>query len=292
MTRVLITGSSGQVGQALIRSAPKNAELLTPSRRECDLSNPEQVRAYLHRLSPSAILHAGAYTAVDKAESEPALAYAVNVSSTAVMAAFAGKVNIPLLYVSTDYVFDGSGQRPHSEEAAVRPLSVYGQTKLAGELVVQCLARRHTILRTSWVFSSDGVNFVKRMLELGRSRESLSIVMDQHGAPTPAAAIADALWNLLKRHTNSQSPPPSLLHFSGKPATTWYDFAHVIFETARTRGYKPPALHAIPTSAYPTPARRPAWAVLDCTAIARLGIAQPDWRQALDELIPQLLTVS
>jgi len=294
MTRVLITGATGQVGRALVQLAPQGMGLLVPSRKECDLANPEQVRSYVEKKKPAAIIHAGAYTAVDKAESEPALAYAVNAASTAALAGYAGKAGIPLLYVSTDYVFPGAilgvGQKPYREDAPVAPLSVYGRTKLAGELAVQSLAPQSTILRTSWVFSEHGTNFVKRMLELGTTRRALSIVNDQHGAPTPANAIAGALWELLARHLSTPAVAlPRILHFSGQPATTWYDFAREIFRIAGGLSYTAPTLTAIPTTSYPTPAQRPLWSVLDCHEIARLGIPQPDWRKAATDAIAKVL---
>lgn len=280
MAKVLITGGSGQVGCALLASLPQGIEAVAPSRSALDLSRPETLEQAVRAIAPDAILHAGAYTAVDKAEDEPSLCWTVNAEATAALARAAAALDIPLLYVSTDYVFSGASGRPYREDDPVLPLSVYGRSKLAGELAVQSLCPKGIILRTSWVFSSEGVNFPLRMLELGRSRPLLRIVADQHGAPTPAASVAETLWQLLENQ-----PISGIYHYSGQPYTTWYDFAVATFAAAATHGYKIPAIEAITTAEYPTKTQRPLDARLDTTKIQILGIPAPDWREALESLI-------
>ena len=283
MAKILITGGSGQVGRALQASVPQGMEVIAPPRSALDLSRPKTLEQAVHALAPEAILHAGAYTAVDKAEDEPGICWTVNAEATTALARVAAALDIPLLYVSTDYVFSGTSSRPYREDDPVLPLSVYGRSKLSGELAVQSLCPKGIILRTSWVFSAEGVNFPLRMLELGRSRPLLRIVADQHGAPTPAASVAETLWKLL------ENPPLSgIYHYSGQSYTTWYDFAVATFAAASAYGYKAPHLEAITTAEYPTNAQRPLDARLNTGKIQALGIPAPDWRGTLTQLLQEL----
>jgi len=304
MTRILITGSTGQVGTALRQhSRAAGFTVLAPHRADLDLADPASIRAAFVRAAPDAVINAGAYTAVDRAESEPDLAHAVNAAAPALLAELCHTAGIPLLHVSTDYVFDGTNTRPWLEEDATGPLGVYGASKLAGEAAIRAACSRHLILRTAWVFSAAGQNFVKTMLRLGQERDRLGIVSDQTGCPTAASDIAGTLWHLTERLLAIPAPTPTpavsaavpetapwgTFHYGGAPAVSWLAFAEAIFTLARQHGLKTPQPEGIPTSAYPTPARRPAWSVLDCAKIqAAFGIPQPDWHTALASVVATL----
>ena len=229
------------------------------------------------------MINAAAWTAVDKAEEAEADAHILNAEAPRVMAEVCASRDIPFLHVSTDYVFDGSGDRGWREDDAPAPLGVYGRTKLAGEEAVRNAAGNWAILRTAWVFSAHGHNFVKTMLRLTESRDRLSIVSDQIGSPTPAADIADALLTMTARMRAGQQG--GTYHFGGVPATSWADFARTVFEDAG----RAVTVEDIPTSAYPTPAVRPLNSRLDCTAIERdFGIAPPNWRRGLRAVLKEL----
>ena len=231
------------------------------------------------------VINAAAYTAVDRAEAEPELAHAVNAAAPGAMARAAAARGLPFLHVSTDYVFDGAPGRPWREHDPTGPLGVYGASKLAGERAVAEAGGPHLILRTAWVFSAHGSNFVKTMLRLGAERDTLSVVDDQRGGPTPAGAIADALLAIAAAFGRGEGVG-GVFHFAGAPAVSWAEFARAIFAA---KGGKAPEVRPIPSSAYPTPARRPLNSVLDCSAIAAAyGLAQPDWRAGLAEVIGEL----
>ncbi|MDO5621706.1 MAG: dTDP-4-dehydrorhamnose reductase [Paracoccus sp. (in: a-proteobacteria)] len=282
MARFLVFGKTGQVAQALQRLLPDAVFL---GRDQADLSDPAACAAMVRDCD--AVLNAAAWTAVDRAEAEPEAARLVNTGAPAAIAAACAAQGLPFVHVSTDYVFDGSGDQPRNESAATGPLGVYGATKLAGEQAVMAAHPRAVILRTSWVFSQDGSNFVKTMLRLGAEREALTIVADQIGGPTPAADIAEAMLTIVRTMLADPARSGGIYHFSGTPDTSWADFARAIF----ARAGLPTQVTDIPTSAYPTPAQRPLNSRLDCTAIARdFDITRPDWRIGLDHVLTALET--
>lgn len=282
MTGVLVFGRSGQVARALARQWPEATFL---GRDAADLDDAAACAEAIRKARPQVVLNAAAWTAVDRAEAEPDAARRVNALAPEAMARACAELGIPFLHVSTDYVFDGSGTAPRAEDAATAPLGVYGATKREGERLVLAAHPRAAILRTAWVFSEDGQNFVKTMLRLGRERTSLRVVADQIGGPTPAEAIAGALIVMAGAMRADPTRPGGIWHFSGAPEVSWADFARAIFARAGLAT----EVEDIPTSAYPTPARRPLNSRLDCGAIARdFGIARPDWRTGLDRVLARL----
>lgn len=280
MRGLLVFGRTGQVARELARRAP---EALFLGREAADLTDPESCAAAIRAHAPAAIINAAAHTAVDRAESEAEAARLVNAAAPAAMARAAAELGVPFLHVSTDYVFDGSGDRPWREDDPTGPLGVYGATKLAGERGVAEAGGQWAVLRTSWVFSAHGANFVRTMLRLGAERDALSIVADQTGGPTPAAAIAEAL--LVMARAMQAGTGGGIYHFSGAPDASWADFAAEIF----ARSGMSVRITPIATADYPTPARRPLNSRLDCTRIERdFGIPRPDWRRGLDEVLAEL----
>lgn len=278
---LLIFGRTGQVAQELARLAP-GAHFA--GRDQADLTDPDACAALIERLRPAAVINAAAYTAVDKAEGDVETATAVNALAPAAMAAACAALGVPFVHISTDYVFDGSGDQPFREADPTGPLGAYGATKLEGEQAILAAGGQWAVLRTSWVFSAHGNNFVKTMRRLGAERDRLTIVADQIGGPTAAADIAAAVLEMA-RQMQADPAKGGIYHFAGAPDVSWADFARDIF--ARS-GLKP-AVEDIPTSAYPTPARRPRNSRLDCTAITRdFGISRPDWRDSLTAVIKEL----
>jgi dTDP-4-dehydrorhamnose reductase len=238
------------------------------------------------------VINAAAYTAVDKAETDQELAYAVNAGGVANLATAAEKMGIPLLHISTDYVFSGDGDKPYTPDDVTAPTGVYGLSKLSGEKQLLQHCSRHLVLRTSWVFGAHGNNFVKTMLRLGQDRDTLSVVADQHGGPTSAGSIADTLWALASIFQREGRLEWGVYHYSGFPACTWYDFADEIFTQAVSLGLleKRPDLHAITTAEYPTPAKRPLWSVLDCQQLTdAYGLLPRNWVQELQPVLQQLV---
>ena len=252
-------------------------------RNEADLLNPAACAAAIAASNASAVINAAAWTAVDKAETEEAAAIVVNGAAPAAMARVAAARGIPFLHISTDYVFDGTGDRPFTPNHPTAPQNAYGRSKLAGEQGVRAAGGPHLILRTSWVVSAHGANFVKTMLRLGAERETLNVVADQIGGPTPAAAIADALLTAAK--SMIQGAPGGTHHFSGSPDTSWAGFARAIMTEANL----PCQINDIPTTEYPTPANRPLNSRLDCSAFtSAFGIPRPDWRLGLKAIVKEL----
>jgi len=281
--RLLIFGQTGQVARELARRMPSGMTATFLSREEADLANPETCASAVATHPADAVINAAAWTAVDKAETDEAAATTVNAESPAAMARACAERGIPFLHISTDYVFDGQGSAPFTPDHPTAPLNAYGRSKLAGETAIRHSGAHHLILRTSWVVSAHGTNFVKTMLRLGAERDSLNVVADQHGAPTPAAAIADALIAAARSMANGA--PSGTHHFAGTPDTTWADFARAIMDGAGLRC----AINDIPSSAFPTPARRPGNSRLDCTAFTRdFGIPRPDWRAGLADILQEL----
>ncbi len=296
---LLVIGSQGQVARALQRLAPHRLPgrpLIAVGRPALDLAATPatlepQIEALLHEHEPALVLNAAAYTAVDRAESEPELAQAVNGTAVGVLARCCAHRQLPLFHLSTDYVFDGGGEQPWRETDPTGPLGVYGASKLAGEHALGEAGGPHLLLRVSWVFGQEGANFVRTMLRLGAQRPALSIVADQIGGPTSAEAIAATWLALAEAAVTDRSPldpkapfPWGTYHFAGTPAVSWFAFATAIFEDAVALGLieQAPTLTPIPTSAYPTPAARPANSRLDGTRFQQaFGLPLPDWRSDL-----------
>jgi dTDP-4-dehydrorhamnose reductase len=288
MTPVLVVGAGGQVGRALCaRDGAGGIAIVGRTRADLDITDPAQVRASLAARPFTAVINAAAYTAVDKAESDAAAAYAINRDGPRNLAIAAAERGIPLLHISTDYVFDGTRDGAYRETDPTEPTGVYGASKLAGEAAVRSAQPRHIILRTSWVYGPSSGNFVATMLRLAAERPELRVVADQRGGPTTAAAIADALLTMVSQLDRGE--PWGTYHFSGAPAVTWHGFAQEIVARAAPRLRQVPKVTPIGTADYPTPARRPANSVLDCTRIERqFGIRQPDWRATLGEIVETL----
>lgn len=289
--RVLITGARGQVGHELLRLAPEGFDAVGQGSIELDIADASAVVREIERLRPQLIINAAAYTAVDKAESEPERAYAVNRDGPANLGRAAEQLGIPVLHISTDYVFSGEAVKAYREDDPTGPTGVYGASKLAGELALADACSRYLILRTSWVFGAHGNNFVKTMLRLGREREQLSVVADQQGCPTSAASIARSLWRLAERYQQEGALRWGTYHYSGTPACSWHAFAQEIFQQAKQAGLLAcqPVVQAISTAQYPTPAKRPAWSVLDCSLLQdAYGIAPADWRVELRAVLAEL----
>jgi len=284
--RIVVTGAKGQVGWELVRRASAcGHEALAWDVDELDIGDAEAVAAALATSGAEIVINAAAYTAVDRAEQEPALAFAVNRDGPAHLAATCARLHIPLLHISTDYVYDGAKRVPYVEEDPTTPLGVYGASKLAGDEVVRQLLSRHLILRVSWVFGIHGHNFVKTILRLAREREELRVVADQYGCPTFAGDIAATLLALAGRVAEMDTNAAwGTYHYCGEPATTWHGFASAIVEQARTR--EPLAVrsvNAITTADYPLPSPRPVNSVLDCAKLTeRFGIRPAPWCLGLE----------
>jgi len=279
--RLLVFGATGQLAVALRASAP---DALFLNRDAADLTAPETCAAAIHAAKPSVVINAAAYTAVDRAEEEEALATVINAAAPGAMARACAEASIPFLQVSTDYVFDGGGQRPWRPEDPTSPLNAYGRSKAAGEAAVRAAGGPHAILRTSWVFSATGRNFVTAMLELARKRDQLNVVDDQIGGPTSARAIGEALLKMAEAMIAGQDG--GTYHFAGAPFVSWKSFAR---ETFACSGQNV-AVSGIPTSQYPTAAQRPLNSRLDCTSLeADFGIRPPDWRAELAAVVEELI---
>jgi dTDP-4-dehydrorhamnose reductase len=277
---VLVTGANGQLGQAIRAAAPGNSDIqfYFAGSAEADVTNTDSLSAIFSTVKPDFCINAAAYTAVDKAESEPEKAYAINATGAANLARVCKEYNTILLHISTDFVFDGSKNTPYNEDDATNPQSVYGRSKLEGELAVQQLLERHYIIRTSWVYSQYGNNFMKTMLRLGNERDSLSVVNDQTGTPTNANDLAGALIAIIKFTANFPNNANfGLYHFSNEGQCSWYDFAKEIFIVNKINI----DLQPITTAQYPTPAKRPVYSVLDKSKIIKVfNITIPAWNHA------------
>ncbi|MCA2011149.1 dTDP-4-dehydrorhamnose reductase [Cereibacter sphaeroides] len=281
---LLIFGTTGQVALELQRIAPEARYL---GRAEADLSEPERCAEAIQTFRPSAVINAAAWTAVDRAEAEEAAALLVNGQAPGAMAEACAALGVPFVHISTDYVFDGTGEDAFKPDDPTGPLGAYGRTKLAGEQAVRAAGGPHAILRTSWVFSAHGNNFLKTMVRLGREREALTVVADQIGGPTPARAIAAAC--LAIAHQLQDDPEKTgTYHFSGAPDVSWADFAREIMTQAGLAC----TIGDIPTSAYPTPAKRPANSRMDCASLSVFGLDRPDWRVAVQEALTDLGAIS
>ena len=294
MKRLLVTGAKGQVGTELQRLAwPDDVALVAIDFAELDLADTACIARFMAAQSFAAVINCAAYTAVDKAESDVVAAWAVNALAPAALAAACARSDIPLVQVSTDYVFSGEKDGLYEVSDPIGPLGVYGASKAAGEQAVRTACRRHAIVRTSWVVSAHGNNFVKTMLRLGAERDSIRVVADQQGAPTSATDLAATLAHVALRLIAEPEIPGGIYHFTGRGHTTWYDFACEIFRQAAQRGGPQPRVEAIATSAYPTPARRPANSRLSTASItAGFGIEPRPWQAALAEILTALIPTS
>ncbi len=291
--RILVTGKEGQVDTSLqqLGDATPGLEIIRIGLPEADLSRPETLEVPVREARPDVIISSAAYTAVDKAESEHDLAEAINAGGPAELARLARALDIPLLHLSTDYVFPGDKDGAYVETDTPGPVSAYGLTKLSGEMAIETATDNHAILRTAWVYSPFGNNFVKTMLRLGETRDELNVVADQHGCPTYAPEIARALVAIARRMVTDPDPAlRGIFHLTGQGETTWAGFAEAIFAGASARGRTPVKVNDIPTSAYPTPARRPANSRLNGEKLfATYGLRLDPWPVSLNNCLDHLV---
>ena len=285
MKKILLTGVTGQVGQELQKTLVPLGEIVSVTRQDIDLTKPELIRSAIAELKPDIIINAAAYTAVDKAETEPKLATAINGVAPTIMAESAQQIGATLVHISTDYVFNGQNYTPYTEEDRPAPLGVYGKSKLMGEEEVRNNCDRHLILRTAWVYGSRGHgNFVKTMLRLGAEREQLRVVSDQIGSPTWSYDIATAITQLVSNSVTGT------YNFSSSGVASWYDFAVAIFSEAKQLGFPLKIKEIVPitTAEYPTPAQRPAYSVLSKVKTSQIiGNYPPHWQQSLKQMLSE-----
>jgi dTDP-4-dehydrorhamnose reductase len=283
--RILITGKNGQVGREFSRLCPSRGDVVSVGRDECDLSNEQSIRDLVRQVKPAVIVNAAAYTAVDLAEKERDLCFAINATAPHVLAQEADRLGALLVHYSTDYVFNGEKKEPYLESDPIDPLSVYGASKAAGEAAIAAAASRYLVLRTSWVYSAHGKNFLRTMLRLGAERSELRVVDDQMGAPTSAAAIATATARLVEQYAMPGAHlSAGIYHMTAGGSTSWCGFARAIFAAGLLNAQ--PRVQAIATSDYPTPAKRPANSVLDNDKFARtFGFRLPPWKDQLEEVL-------
>jgi dTDP-4-dehydrorhamnose reductase len=281
--RLLVFGKTGQVAQELARRAPDNIASQFVSRREADLSDPDACARVIAQADVDAVINAAAWTGVDQAEVEESAATVVNGQAPGAMARACVAANLPFIHISTDYVFDGTGDMPFAPDHPTHPINAYGRSKLASENAIRSSGAHHMILRTSWVVSAHGANFIKTMLRLGAERDALNVVADQIGGPTPAASIADALYSIAGQMLSGKSG--GTYHLSGAPDTSWADFARAIMREAGLSC----DIKDIPTTDYTTPAQRPLNSRLDCSTLKRdFGVERPDWRYELKDTLRDL----
>jgi dTDP-4-dehydrorhamnose reductase len=289
VTRILLTGANGQVGQELQQVLAPNYELIGIGRNRLDFAHPEKIEQLVREIQPAIVINTAAYTAVDKAESEPDLAKMVNGDAPEMLAKAVQAVGAALIHLSTDYVFDGKQGSLYLETHPTQPLSSYGRSKLAGEVAIRLYCDLHFILRTAWVYGAYGKsNFVKTMLRLGAEREEVRVVADQIGSPTWARSIATTIHQLILQLSPELA---GTYHYTNSGVASWYDFAIAIFEEARLLGFPLKIQRVIPitTTDYPTPAHRPAYSVLSCAKItAVLGSSPPHWRICLRQMLAEL----
>lgn len=291
MTAILIIGKNGQIGGALSDPLQPLGTVTSLGRTDLDLARTDAIRTAIRYYNPAIIINAAAYTAVDRAESEPDLAMQINGVAVGIIAEEAHRTGALMIHYSTDYVFDGTKSGAYLESDIPNPLNTYGRTKLAGESAIRATGARHYTLRTSWVYAATGTNFLTTIIRLSREREELRIVNDQIGAPTPARMVAEITAQLVARATTQSSnsdPEYGTYHLTASGAVTWFGFAQAILERASTLGAGSPKLVPIAAREYPLPARRPANSRLDCTRLERaLGISMAPWQQGLEQCLQQ-----
>jgi dTDP-4-dehydrorhamnose reductase len=290
VVRILVLGKSGQLAQALTRASPPDATISALGREALDLAGPESaLSAALRRFAPALVINAAAYTAVDRAESEPDAAFALNRDGPAALARLCADLDVPLIHVSTDYVFDGSKAGPYREDDARAPLNVYGASKASGEDAVLTASARATVVRTSWVFGSRGENFVKTMLRLAQTRDEIGVVHDQVGRPTSADDLATALLTCGFALLDRERAAAGVFHFAGADDASWADLADATFAGAATRGMRTAVVKKIPSAAYKTVAQRPLNSRLDSRKFtAAFGVEPTPWRSALHRTLAEL----
>lgn len=287
--KILVTGSNGQVGQALVKQLNNEANItfLALDKKNLDITDKDAVEKVMNEFSPDVIVNTAAYTAVDKAESESQVADLINHIGPYNLAVAANKLDATLIHISTDYVFSGETTKPYDEKDTTDPKSIYGKSKLAGEVAIANACPRHVILRTAWVFGEHGNNFVKTMLRLAKTRDCLGVVDDQLGGPTYAGDIAKALIVIAKRVVSNETTLFGTYHYSGLPYVSWFEFATDIFEQAYQQELldRIPTVNAVSTSEYPTPAKRPANSCLSTSLVGnKFNLQASDWKQALKDL--------
>jgi dTDP-4-dehydrorhamnose reductase len=289
--RILLTGKSGQLGrcfQDVLRYT--NHELFAYGSAELNIADAQQVELIIQSIKPDIIVNAAAYTAVDKAESDAEKAYLVNATGPNLLAKQAADLGIPLIHVSTDYVFDGMAIQPYLPTDQTNPQGIYGASKLAGERAVLAVCEKHIILRTAWVFSEYGNNFVKTMIRLAKERDQLSVVADQYGCPTYAGDLAKAILQICEKHEQGESVAWGIYHYCGDTPTSWHGFARAIFYRAEELGVidKSPQLKAISSDLYPTPAKRPEYSVMSTELLSRIELEASFWMAGLFSVLSKL----
>lgn len=285
--KILVTGRDGQVARSLAERSRNHPglELQFAARPDCDLVVPGSAAAAIDAAKPALVISAAAYTAVDKAEQEAELARRINAAAAGEIAAAAASVGAPVIHLSTDYVFGGTGDAPMREDEAIAPLGVYGRTKAEGEAAVRAAQGDHLILRTAWVYSPFGANFVKTMLRLSRERDEISVVADQVGSPTNALDLADVILALAARRVGDRSGWGQTYHAAGAGEASWAEFASEIMRASGSATH----IRPITTADFPTPAQRPSWSVLDGAKLeATFGLSLPNWRQSLPKVVRSL----
>jgi dTDP-4-dehydrorhamnose reductase len=293
--KLLIIGSKGQLGSELVIKCKRNDfSFLALDLPEFNITDPSQVEKTLAAFKPSIVFNASAYTNVDKAETDLAIAFSVNSDGPANLAIYCDKNRIPIIHISTDYVFDGSKGQAYTESDPVSPLGVYGKSKEEGESKLRSILKQHIILRTSWLYGAYGNNFLKTMLRLGNEKKRIKVVSDQYGCPTCAADLAEAVVDISKQITQNPKIFWGTYHYCGLGITTWHKFAKAIFEIAgQYQNYKVSSVEAITTAQYPTRTKRPAFSALDCNLINKnFGITQKPWQGSLKKTIKRILMES
>lgn len=292
---IAVVGASGQVACALgRRAASLGIPLVTRGRPDADLTDIGSIGRFIDEVRPSLVVNAAAYTAVDHAESEPERAFVLNAEGPGKLAVVCAALNLPLIHISTDYVFDGLATQPYAETCPPRPTSAYGASKAAGEMAVASACKNHIIIRTAWVYGLEGSNFVKTMLRLAGECDELAIVADQTGSPTFADDLADAILSISEKIASGDTAHFGTYHYTNAGTATWFDFAAAVFTHAKAEGRKTPSiLNAISSAEYNTAARRPPYSVLDCSKVEQtFGLERQSWQDALARAMPDILKCS